>query len=53
MAEALGPQEAPGFALHHQLQVHEILGGVEMGPVRLNHQGIHRVEALPPGLLGA
>ena len=49
MADTLGPQEAPGWFIHHQVQVHEVLGGVEMGPVGLDHQGPHGVKACPAG----
>ncbi len=35
--------------IHHQVQVHEVLGGVEMGPVSLDHQGPHGVKTCPAG----
>ena len=50
MADALGPQEAPGFPVGHQVEVHEVLGGIEVGPVGLDHQGPHGVKALLAGL---
>ena len=51
VADALGPQEAPGLSVRHQVEVHEVLGGIEVGPVGLDHQGPHGVKALVPGLV--